>query len=240
MNSKIAEKIKLKTQPVAVYRSSSRPEGALQFKKGVWGCVIAMLNAASKGRVVAFHRSNVTCPGGLAGLGLKPLEPGMIEYFLSVGGKGPKPGEHYKKTPDLALDYIHQLPDCCSPEYVVLQPLNEISEDSMSPEAVIFLVNADQMSGLATLANYDKPTQDNVKLLFGAGCAQSILNGLDASQRNSDSCFIGLTDPSARKCIEKDVLSFTVPFKRFLEMERNACGSFLDTDTWQEIAQRIE
>lgn len=240
MISKIAEKIKLSTQPVAVYRAQAAPEGALQFKAGVWGCVISMLSAASKGRTAAFHKSNVACPGARAGLGLEPFEAGTIEYFLSVGGKGPKPGEHYKKTPELALDYIESLPKCSSPEYVVFRPLSEADESGALPELVVFLLNADQISALATLANYDKPTQDNVKLLFGSGCAQAILNGLYAGENNADDCFIGLTDPSARKCTDKNILSFTVPYKRFVEMENNADGSFLDTDTWKTIAKRIE
>lgn len=238
MISLMAEKIKLKTQPIAIYRSATAPSDALHFKSGVWGCVIAMLNAASKGRTAAFCKSEVACKGGLAGLGLHPYETGYIEYFLSIGGKDTRPGEHYKKTPELALDYINQVADIVSPEYVVFQPLNKITQEI--PECIVFLVNADQMSGLATLANYDKSTQDNVKILFGSGCSQAILNGIAANEYDNGFCYIGLTDPSARKCISKDILSFTIPYKRYLEMEANVEGSFLDTDTWKQIAKRID
>lgn len=48
MYSKIAKAIKLKNQPIAVYRTDIKEDNVLQFKEGVWGCVIAMLNAASK------------------------------------------------------------------------------------------------------------------------------------------------------------------------------------------------
>lgn len=130
------------------------------------------------------------------------------------------------------------MPDIETDAYVVLKPLSELRETD-TPEIVIFLVNADQLSGLATLANFDRETQDNVKLSFGSGCAQAILYGLDAARRDSSACSIGLTDPSARKCIPGDLLSFTIPFRRFLEMEEQADNSFFHTDTWETIAERI-
>lgn len=237
MQSKIAAALHMKTEPVAVYRTAVRPEGALMFKPGVWGCVIAMLGAAAKGRTAAFDRETVVCRGGRVGLGFEKFAPGAIEYFLSTGETGGKPGEHYKASPELARAYVDGLPDIVTPDMVVFQPLSQVTDET--PETVVFLVNADQLSALVTLANYDKASQDNVQMLFGAGCAQSILYGLNASKQGMDTCYIGLTDPSARKCIDKDVLSFTVPYARFLEMEANADGSFLHTDTWQVIERRL-
>lgn len=237
MISKIASAIRLKTQPVAVYHAKTCPENALEFQEGKWGCVIAMLNAASKGRTAAFCKRTVVCRGGSAGLGLKPFELGQIEYFLSTGEKGPKPGEFYKQSPGLAVDYINSLPQYETDDYVVFRPLSEITDET--PELVVFLVNADQLSGLATLANYDKPAQDNVRLLFGAGCVQSILYGFDSADSGRELCYIGLTDPSARKCIPGDLLSFTIPYRRFLTMEDNAGGCFFKTETWAVIAKRL-
>ena len=49
MKSKIAEAINLRYNPVAILFSNEKPEG-LQFKEGLWGCVVAMLKAAAKGR----------------------------------------------------------------------------------------------------------------------------------------------------------------------------------------------
>lgn len=238
MNSRIAEAIKLNRQPVAVFTSKEIPENAVQFRKGVWGCVVAMLNAASEGRTAAFSRETVACQGGRAGLGIQKFELGNIEYFLSVGREDLKKGELYKKNPHLARYYIQNMPDIETDDYVIMKPLSEVQEHEI-PQIIVFLVNADQLSGLATLANYDQETQDNVKLSFGAGCAQSILYGLDAEQKNSVSCYIGLTDPSARKCIPKELLSFTIPFKRFLEMEECVENSFLQTNTWEFISKRI-
>lgn len=36
MDSKIAKAIKLKNQPIAVYRTDIKEDNALQFKEGVW------------------------------------------------------------------------------------------------------------------------------------------------------------------------------------------------------------
>lgn len=96
-----------------------------------------------------------------------------------------------------------------------------------------------QLSGLVTLANYDRPTQDNVKVLFGSGCMQCVLYALEEYESHGRNCFIGLTDPSARKCIPRELLDFSMPYNRFVEMEDNVEGSFLETETWEIIRRRI-
>ncbi|MBW1995430.1 MAG: DUF169 domain-containing protein, partial [Deltaproteobacteria bacterium] len=50
---------------------------------------------------------------------------------------------------------------------------------------------------------------------------------------------VGLTDISARKYIsrqlDRDLLSFAVPWKMFQEMEENVAGSFLERRTWKAL-----
>jgi uncharacterized protein (DUF169 family) len=90
MESKIANAIQMQYAPVVVVLTDERPKEALQFQEGSRGCVVAMLNAAAKGKTVVFTRETFGCPGGGVGLGFGNLYenfPGGIEYFLSTGNK---------------------------------------------------------------------------------------------------------------------------------------------------------
>lgn len=241
MESKIKDYIKLKNHPVAIIQSDTCPEGATQFKEGKWGCVVAMLNAASKGRVAALSAATTMCIGGKAGLGFEKYPFGWIEYFLSTGSEKVDRFELYKKDPELAKDFITKGPNAMieklppRKKYLLFMPLEQVTEQQGKPECVAFLVNADQLSGLVTLVNFDHSPLDATKLLFGAGCAQAILYPMV----DREHCYVGLTDPSARKCIHKDLLSFSTSYERFMEMEANADGSFLTTEAWNIISKRI-
>lgn len=237
MKSTIKDALRLTNHPVAVFKTDEVPENALSFKEGSRGCVIALLVAASKGRTAAFSERTCGCPGGRVGLGFGSFEPGSIEYFLSTGGKGPREGEFYKKSPELARAFIECLPCVAAKKYLLFKPLDEVRPDE-SPEIVVFLVNPDQLSALVTLANYDQPTQDNVQIRFGSGCAQAILYALKDAEEGKRRCTLGLTDPSARKCLDRNILSLSIPYHRFLELENQAEESFLTKATWSEIAQR--
>ncbi|WP_281253676.1 DUF169 domain-containing protein [Sporomusa silvacetica] len=70
MQSEIAQRLKLRYSPVAILFTNEKPQGALEFKEGRWGCVAAMLTAAAKGRRAVFSRTTFGCEGGGVGLGL--------------------------------------------------------------------------------------------------------------------------------------------------------------------------
>jgi uncharacterized protein (DUF169 family) len=245
----IADSIKLGGFPVAVILSNEKPENGIQFKENIWGCVASMLSAsASKGKTAFFDRQTYGCVGGGVGLGFGNTYEGFpIEYLLSTGRKESvdgtrrtrklEDGEHYIKTPGVAKNFVECLPmRNVKTAYVIFKPI-ELVKDNEKPESVIFFVNPDQLSALVVLANYGRKSNDNVISPWGAAC-QSVLFSYDEGDKENPRAIIGYFDLAARKHVEKNILSFTIPFQMFLEMEENVKGSFLEMDEWIELRTR--
>jgi uncharacterized protein (DUF169 family) len=245
VQSKIADAIKLHRGPVAILLTDHKPENALEFTEEggqKTRCIIPLFVAAMNGRTAVLEKETVLCPGGQVGLCFGPYQLGYIDYFLSTGKEGQFEGEYRKKTPELVREFIANLPEITLPtRYVVMKPLSEVTDGEIVETAiVVFVANADQLSALATLANFDRPTNDNVSTLFGSGCGSLVMQVLDQARAERPKAVIGLTDITARKYLDKNVLSFSVPFKRFVEMEANVEGSFLvKGKDWPEIAKRL-
>ncbi|HEX3031459.1 MAG TPA: DUF169 domain-containing protein [Bacillota bacterium] len=251
MDSRLCKALKLRYSPVAVILTDSRPEQGVQFKEGTMGCVGKMLIAASKGRIAFFDRKSFGCPGGGVGLGFgNQYEQTRfpIDYLLSTGNEeiaaqmgGMKilaEGERFFKSPELVRKWVQDLPITdVAADYVVFKPLDQIT-DQEQPELVLFFANPDQLSALVVLSGYNRETSECVTAPFGAAC-QSILFGYREAAQALPRAIIGFFDISQRKKVDKDLLSFTVPYKMFLEMEGHVQGSFLETEEWLELQARL-
>ena len=179
-------------------------------------------------------------------LGNKDWEHGRtIIQGLTAGG-APKimveeftEGEGFVKTPELVAQYLEEVP---SPEpegpYVVIKPLEDLTS-AEKPKVVTLLTDPDQLSALVVLANFARPGIDNVRIPFGAGCASVALYPFHEAKQANPRAVIGLTDISARfylrKILGKDILSFTVPWGLFEEMESNVSESFLTRFAWKSM-----
>ncbi len=251
MNSQLVNALKLKMQPVAIILTNDKPNDGLHFKEGsMFGCVGAMLVAASKkNRIAYFDRKTFGCPGGGTGLGFGDrygrfpidclLSTGNKEVAAQMGSAGSEmaEGERFYKNPELARKWVNTLPMTDVPtEYVVFKPWDQVTEQD-KPKLIVFFANADQLSALVVMAEYNRGTNQSTIAPFGAAC-QSILFGYAEAEKDNPNGVIGFFDISQRKAVDRETLTFTVPYKMFQEMEANVAGSFLEMHVWQKLQER--
>jgi uncharacterized protein (DUF169 family) len=232
MESKMAKTLELKYDPVAVVLADDKPEGALQFKKGKWGCVMFLFANAAKGRTAAFDAETYGCWGGGVGLGFGNVYeqfPGGVDCFTRflssgndqwekgrqvaqvVAGAAGKEfvddflhGERYMKTPDLVEKWLETLPIMTvDARYVLFMPLSGIDPNETKPEIVVMTADADQLSALVILANYARGGMENVIIPWAAGCQTIGIIPWREARSEHPRAVVGLTDISARKSVRK-------------------------------------
>lgn len=251
MNSELINALKFKMQPVAVMLTDDKPEDGLHFKEGsIRGCVASMLVSASKkNRVAFFDRNSFGCPGGGTGLGFGDcygkfpidslLSTGNAEMAAQMGSNGSfmLEGERFYKSPEEARKWVDSLPMTDVPtKYVVFKPWEQITEQD-EPELITFFANADQLSALVVMADYNRGTNQSVTAPFGAAC-QPILFGFAEAKKENPKGVVGFFDISKRSIVDRETLTFTVPFRMFQEMEASVESSFLRMHVWQKLQER--
>ncbi|MBS2100214.1 DUF169 domain-containing protein [Carboxylicivirga linearis] len=238
-------------QPVAILLTNNKPDDGLHFKEGSrTGCVASMLVTASKkNRQAYFDRNSFGCPGGGTGLGFGDcygrfpidslLSTGNKEMAKQMGREGSfmEHGERFYKTPELAKKWVDSLPmRDVSEKYIVFKPWEQLTEND-TPELIVFFTNADQLSALVVMADYNRGTNQSITAPFGAAC-QSILFGYAEAKKESPKAVLGFFDISQRHAVDKDILTLTVPFSLFKEMEAGVESSFLRLHAWKKLEDR--
>jgi hypothetical protein len=202
-------------------------------------CIIGDLANVRKGKNLYFDTHTIGCEGGKRYLGFQTEQSPNFEYFLSYGIPGTLEGERYKKSPELVKEHLkHQKPFKAPEDHIVFKRWDNL-EDGDHPLVVIFFAPPDVLSGLFTLASFDESQPYGVIAPFCAGCASIVDYPYKELQSPQPRAVLGMFDVSARPCVSRDVLTFAVPWPKFVRMLDNMDESFLITKSWDKVRSRM-
>jgi len=225
--------------PILFRYADSLPEGTLLPREGGWTCLFALLaKTRAEGTPAGFSASRHGCRGAGYYLGFLDRPRQGIEQFLSCGIPGEMEGERYVKTPELARARIARMPVRPATREYGLFTRADMPQAAGDPEVVVFFASPDLLAGLHFLASFDRE-DDAVTAPFSSGCGAIVSMPLAEAGLPAPRAVMGLFDPSARPYVEKNLLTFAVPFGLFLRMADNVPESFLVTRTWGTIRKRI-
>jgi uncharacterized protein (DUF169 family) len=234
MESRIAKALALEIPPVALIWTDGRPDGALQFKEGKFGCVMWLVASAAKGRTAICDAKTCGCFGGGVGMGFGNQYvnvPGGVEgfcHFLSSGNEhwetgraiaeqiGPLMpeetydnyvhGERYFRSPEQVRTFVDGLPIREIPaRYVLFQPLYQVDPNGERPQVIVFFADPDQLAALVVLVNYDRGDNENVIIPYAAGCQTIGIYPYREEEAARPRAVVGLTDLSVRLYIRKQL-----------------------------------
>lgn len=224
--------------PIVFYYTEGDGGAELAEKPKGRSCLICELAKVRKGASLVFNAERIMCGGAKRYLGYTDqMRPGF-EYFLSCGNSKIE-GERYLRTPEQVKEFMKdQRTLRGAGRNIVFKRWDHLNVND-EPDVVIFFAKPDVLSGLFTLANFDQSEPNGTFTPFGAGCGSIVYYPYLESKAERLRAVIGMFDPSARPCVPADVLTFAVPMKRFETMIGYIEESFLITESWSLIRQRI-
>jgi hypothetical protein len=202
-------------------------------------CVIADLGAVRKGESLCFGVSSLGCQGAKRYFGFSQVLMPGFEHFLSCGIPGKLEGERYKKSPEIVLEMMKNAPVFVARKQFIVFKRWDGLEDDDSPEAVIFFARPDVLSGLFTLSGFDEADPYAVVAPFSAGCGSIVQYPCLEQAKERPRAVLGMFDVSARPWVQKDILTFAVPMRKFTRMIENMDESFLITHSWERVRARL-
>ena len=256
------EHLGLNEEPFGVYYSNTKPENAYGPKAGTpisreleergevnmqevmknFSCVIGNIWLARKKRSAAFiSTEEYGCPGGIYYCSMLKPHLRFIEHYVSTGFPGtPLHGERYMRDPDAMRAFMEKVnPRKAPAKYCIFKPLS-LFTDGQDPEFVIFFARPEVLTGLFTQAVFTTGDMECVVSPFGAGCTNIVSWPLYYKEQGKEKAVIGGFDPSARKYMKVDELTFTVPLSLYEKMLAALPESIFNQDTeWKNVRKKV-
>lgn len=208
------------------YFSPESPPSAVEFD-APWECMFHALQRLGEENSLCFSARGCGCRGAAGYLGFREMGSGGSQFLVESEG--------FKKTLELGDAFyrdIQALP--ATNENLVLAPVSRLP-DGATVEVVNLWVDALSLAGLVTLANYDRPSNDNVRIPFASGCQSVWTIPYQESFHDVPKAVVGVTDPAARAFMPRDLMVFSVPVARLVEMVEYLPGSFLARSGWSRL-----
>jgi uncharacterized protein (DUF169 family) len=227
-------------QPLSL---ESEHQGKINFQavsKNI-SCVLGKLWLARKKKSAAyFDAGRYGCPGGSFYLGFHKPQLDFITCYVSTGIPGTQVhGERYLSSPEVtrrAFTYMDPRP--APRRFCVFKPISQFSTDEQ-PELVTFFARGEVLAGLCNLATFVTDDWEIVATPFGAGCSFMVSWPLLYLAQGKARAVLGCGDPSARKFMKPDEMTFTVPYALYEAFLARWQESFLKTDTWNSVKKKI-
>ncbi|MBE0646489.1 MAG: DUF169 domain-containing protein [Bacteroidales bacterium] len=204
-----------------------------------WSCIVCELNLVRKGKPRAWNAKSLGCGGARRYFGYEKGMRPNFEYFLSHGIPDEMEGERYIKTPEMVKEIMAGM-DCipAADKYIVFKRIDQVVQ-SDEAIAAIFFATPDVLSGLYTLANFDRTDGLGVIAPFGSGCSSIVYHPYFQNETEDPKAVLGMFDVSARPCVPRNTLSFSVPIKRLETIVGYMDESFLITPSWETVKKRL-
>ncbi len=256
------EHLGLTEEPFGVYYDDTKPEKAFGPKPGVpvsreleeqgkvdmqavfkdFSCVIGNIWLARKKHCAAYISSEeYGCPGGVFYCSMMKPNLRFIEHYVTTGFDGtPVHGERFLPSPESMRKFLGKVnPRKAPAKYCIFKPLSLFS-DGEEPEFVIFFARPEVLCGLFIQTTFTTGEVDCVASPFGAGCTNILAWPLFYKEQGMEKAVLGGFDPSARKYMKPDELTFTVPWSLYQKMLKALPESMFNVDgEWTAVRKKV-
>jgi uncharacterized protein (DUF169 family) len=204
-----------------------------------WSCVLGNLRLARKKKTAAyFEAGRFGCLGGAFFLGFNKPQLKTVVHFVSTGIPNRLEGERYFPSPEAARKWYEELdPDPAPKRFCVFKPLSAFGPDEQT-EFVTFFARPEVISGLHQLTLFVTGDPESVTSPWGAGCTNLITWPRRYLKQGRLVACLGGWDPSCRKFLKYDEITFTIPLEMYRRMLDQWPDTFLTTKTWEYVKKR--